>query len=55
LKSLPCSKRFLHPEVTAEDLERIASEHSDTKYAKIVQQRKLKLFRSFARSITLPT
>jgi hypothetical protein len=41
--------------VTAEDLEHIATAHSDTEFAKIVQKKRLELFRSFARSATLPS
>jgi hypothetical protein len=40
--------------VTAADLERVAGESSDTEFAKIVQNERLKLFRSFAQSATLP-
>ncbi len=54
LKSLPRWQRSLRPGVTAEDLKRVASEYSDTEFAKIVQKERLELFRSFARSATLP-
>jgi hypothetical protein len=54
LKSLPRWRRSLRRGVTAADLERVASESSDTEFAKIVQNERLKLFRSFARSATLP-
>ena len=47
LKSLPDYERFLKPEVTPADLEQIATAHSDTEYAKLMQQRKSELFRSF--------
>jgi hypothetical protein len=54
LKSLPRWRRSLRRGVTAAGLERVAGESSDTEFAKIVQNERLKLFRSFARSATLP-
>jgi len=40
--------------VTAEGPERVADKPIDTKFAKIVQNERLDLFRSFARSATVP-
>jgi len=54
LKSLPRWRRSLRRGVTAADLEWVAGESSDTEFAKIVQNERLKPFRSFARSATLP-
>jgi len=48
LKSLPKAEQYLRRGVTMEKLEKIASAHSDTEYAKRVQREKAKLFRSFA-------
>ena len=47
LNSLPDYERFLKPEVTRDDLEQIATARSDTQFAKLMQQRKSELFRSF--------
>lgn len=47
LKSFPDYECFLKPDVTLENLEQIAKAHSDTEYAKLLQQRKSELFRSF--------
>jgi transposase InsO family protein len=52
LKELPRWERSLRPGVTAADLEHLAGEHSDIEFAKIVQKKKLELFRSFSRSAT---
>lgn len=46
-KDLPEAEHYLRPGVTMENLEKIACTHSDTKYARLVQQEKVKLFRSF--------
>jgi hypothetical protein len=54
LKTLLRWEDYLRPGVTKADLERVASESSDTEFAKTVQNERLKLFRSFARSATLP-
>ena len=52
-KSLPQAERFLRDGVTRADLERIARAHSDTEYARLLQQRKTELFRSFSKPCTL--
>ena len=39
LQSLPDYERFLKPEVTCDDLQQIATAHSDTQFAKLMQQR----------------
>ncbi len=49
-QSLPEAERFLKPGVQLADLERIATAHSDTQYAQLLQRRKAELFRSFERS-----
>jgi hypothetical protein len=49
-QSLPEAERFLKPGVQLADLERIATAHSDTEYAQLLQWRKAELFRSFERS-----
>jgi len=48
-KTLVKPKQFLKKEVLLEELEKIASTHSDTEYAKLMQQKKLQLFRSFSK------
>jgi len=50
LKNLHKPEQFLRPGITVEDLERIAKSHSDTEFARLVQEEKAKLFRSFART-----
>lgn len=47
LKSLPQAERFLRPEITLAELEKVAQARSDTEYAQWMQQRKAELFRSF--------
>jgi len=54
LKSLPQAEQYLRPGVTMAELERIAQRHSDTEYALLVHQEKVKLFRSFAPRATVP-
>lgn len=54
LKSLPQAEQYLRPGVTLAELERIARSHSDTEYALLVHQEKVKLFRSFAPRATVP-
>lgn len=53
LQSLPEAKRFLKDGVTMEDLERMARAHSDTEFARLLQRRKMELFRSFAKPCIL--
>ena len=47
-KSLFKPEQYLRQGVTMKELERIAKAHSDTDYARLVNQAKAKLFRSFA-------
>jgi len=54
LKRLPQAEQYLRPGVTLAELERIARSHSDTEYALLVHQEKVKLFRSFAPRATVP-
>ncbi len=54
LKSLPQAEQYLRPGVTMAKLEWIAQRHSDTEYALLVHQEKVKLFRSFAPRATVP-
>lgn len=53
LGSLPRVERFLKPGVQMAELERIATAHSDTEYARWLKQRKTELFRSFRKPCTL--
>ena len=46
-KRLPQAEQFLRPGVTLADLEQIARAQSDTEYARLLQRRKVELFRSF--------
>jgi len=48
-KSLAAHTRFLKRGVTMDELEQIAQSHSDTEYAKLLQQKKIELFSSFSR------
>jgi transposase InsO family protein len=49
LKAFERPEKLLKKGVLLEDLEKIARSHSDTEYAKLMQQKKLQLFRSFAK------
>ena len=49
LSSITHPERFLKEGVTLEELEKSARIHSDTEYAKLVQQKKAQLFRSFSK------
>jgi len=48
-KTVENPEQFLKKGVLLEDLEKIARSHSDTEYAKLMQQKKVQLFRSFAK------
>jgi hypothetical protein len=49
LKTFEEPEKLLKKGVLLEDLEKIARSHSDTEYAKLMQQKKVQLFRSFAK------
>ena len=49
LKAFERPEKLLKKGVLLEDLEKIARSHSDTEYAKLMQQKKVQLFRSFAK------
>ena len=48
LRSLSTSEQFLKNGVTMESLKEVEKQHSDVEYVKIVQEKKIKLFRSFS-------
>ncbi len=48
-RTLEKPEQFLKKGVMLEDLEKIARSHSDTEYANLMQQKKVQLFRSFAK------
>jgi hypothetical protein len=48
-QSLLNHEQFLKEGVTLEELEQIARSYSDTEYAKLVQEKKAELFRSFSK------
>jgi len=48
-KTLANAEKFLKEGVTLEELEEIARSHSDTEYAKLMQEKKAQLFRAFSK------
>ena len=49
LRTLTYPEQFLKQGVTLDQLEKIARSYSDTEYAKLMQQKKADLFRSFSK------
>ena len=49
LRSLSTPEQFLKNGVTMESLKEVEKQHSDVEYVKIVQEKKIKLFRSFSK------
>jgi len=49
-RTLVNPEQFLKKGVFPEELEQIARSYSDTEYAKLMQQKKVQLFRSFSKS-----